>query len=306
MNSPEQQFPEAPLSIPQQVELLIARGMEIANREEAERWLNNVSFHRMRGYWEPFESTSKSIGARTFQDGVTFASVVERYDFDQRLRNLLLDACDHIEVSLRTQWVHNVAYASEVGRFAHLDARLFTRHHGDNLNKLQQDYEEYSRGKYPYGFADCPIWAAAEVMSFGQFSRWYEDSQRQIRRAIARHYGIDEKILTSVLRHLVRVRNVCAHHERLWDRDLQSTFKIPRRLGEDRKASRFFNQQGSHKIYNMLVMVAYLMERINPLAGWQQRLTALLDEYDHLPRSSMGMPSDWQAKLLSACEAASH
>lgn len=304
MNCPDQMYPDAPLSIPDQVELLKARGMEITNREEAERWLNNVSFHRMRGYWEPFESKSQGSGARTFQDGVTFTAVVERYDFDQRLRNLMLDACDHIEVSLRTQWVHNVAYVSEVGRFAHLDAKLFTKYHSDNLDRLQQDYEAYSRGKYPYSFGDCPIWAAAEVMSFGRFSRWYEDTRRQVRRAIARHYGIDEKILASLLRHLVRVRNICAHHERLWDRGLQSTFKIPDRLGDDRQASRFFNQQDSHKIYNMLVMVAYLMERINPLAGWPQRLTALLDEHGQLPRRSMGMPPDWAAKLLAACEAA--
>ena len=305
MNRPERPFPDAPLSIPEQVELLIECGMGIPNREAAERWLNNVSFHRMRGYWEPFESASKDSGLRAFQEGVTFARVVERYDFDQRLRNLLLDACDHIEVSLRTQWVHNVAYVSGVGRFAHLDATLFTRYHSYNLDKLQQDYEEYSRGKYPYRFADCPIWAAAEVMSFGQFSRWYEDTRRQMRRAIARHYGIDEKILTSLLRHLVRVRNICAHHERLWDRDLQSTFKIPDRLGNNRSASTIFSRRDVGRIYNTLVMVAYLMERINPRAEWRQRLTALLDDYGQLPRSSMGMPSDWQAKLLSACAAAS-
>ena len=304
MSQSEQQFPDAPLSIPEQVDLLIARGMEIANREGSERWLNNVSFHRMRGYWEPFEGKSKGSGAPVFQDGVTFAMVVERYDFDQRLRNLMLDACDHIEVSLRTQWVHNVAYVSGIGRFAHLDVTLFTRYHSDNLDKLRQDYEEYSRGKYPYRFADCPIWAAAEVMSFGQFSRWYEDTGRQIRRDIARHYSVDEKILTSLLRHLVRVRNICAHHERLWDRDLQSTFTIPKRLGDDRKASRFFNLQDSHKIYNVLVVVVYLMERINPLAGWRKRLTTLLDEYERLPRGSMGLPPDWRPKLISACEAA--
>ena len=304
MIQPEQQFPDAPLSIPEQVELLIARGMEIGNREEAERWLSNVSFHRMRGYWELFENKSTGNGERAFRGGVTFADVIERYDFDQRLRNLLLDACDYIEVSLRTQWVHNVAYVSGVGRFAHLDTTLFTKFHSDNLSKLRQAYAEYSRGKYPYRFEACPIWAAAEVMSFGQLSRWYEDTRRQMRRAIARHYGIDEKILMSLLRHLVRVRNICAHHERLWDRGLQSTFTVPMWLGSDRKASRLFNQPNSRKIYNVMVMVAYLMERINPRSEWRQRLTVLLDEYADLPRSSMGMPSDWRDKLSSACAAA--
>lgn len=304
MSRPEQQFPDAPLSIPEQVKLLIDRGMEIANREEAERWLSNVSFHRMRGYWEPFESRSIGNGERAFQGGVAFADVIERYDFDQRLRNLLLDACDHIEVSLRTQWVHNVAYVSGVSRFAHRDATMFSKFHGDNLDKLQQDYEDYSRGKYPYRFEDCPIWAAAEVMSFGQFSRWYEDTKRQMRRAIARHYGIDEAILKSLLRHLVRVRNICAHHERLWDRDLQSTFKIPKRLGNNRNASGIFSRRDVGRIYNTFIMVAYLMERINPRAEWRQRLTALLDEYDHLAGDSMGMPPDWRDRLSAACVAA--
>ena len=306
MNRPEQPFPDAPLSIPEQVELLIARGMEIGNREEAASWLAHVGLYRLRGYYEPLDVQSRD-DERRFQDRVSFTDVVERYVFDQRLRNLLLSAFDHIEVSLRVQWSYNLAHAKGGGRFAHRDSALFGKHHGINLYRLEQGYEksyDLSKEIHQYPFTDCPVWGVTEAMSFGEISKWYADTNLPIRRSVARRYGTDEKILKSVLYHLTIVRNICAHHERLWDRDLQSTFTIPKRLDNDRNANRIFSRRAVGRMYNTLIMVAYLMERINPLAGWPQRLTALLDEYDHLPLSSMGMPSDWRTKLQSACEAA--
>ena len=307
MNQAERLFPDTPLSIPEQVELLLRRGLAISDRAEAASWLTHVGLYRLRGYCGPLETQSDGDGQRRFQDGVSFTDVVERYVFDQRLRNLLMYAFDHVEVSLRVQWSYNLAHTGGGGRFAHHNAALFGKYHGVNLNYLQRGFEkstDHAKEIHPYPFTDCPVWAVTEAMSFGDFSKWYDDTRLPIRRSVAQRYGIDEKIFKSVLHHLTIVRNICAHHERLWDRGLQSTFTIPKRLGSDRKASRFFNQPDSRKIYNVMVMVAYLMERINPRAEWRQRLTALLDEYGHLPRSSMGMPSDWRDKLNSACTAA--
>ena len=57
-----------------------------------------------------------------------------------------------------------------------------------------------------------------EVMSFGALSKMYHGMLRPDQRIIARRYGVQSQDLVTILHHLVYVRNLCAHHSRLWDR----------------------------------------------------------------------------------------
>ena len=69
-------------------------------------------------------------------------------------------------------------------------------------------------------------------MPFGQLSMWYQSiKDRQIKRAIAENYAVDQKTFGSLLIHHSLVRNICAHHGRLWDRHLNSPPRIPSQLG---------------------------------------------------------------------------
>ncbi len=57
-----------------------------------------------------------------------------------------------------------------------------------------------------------------EVMSFGTLSHMYKSMLRQDQRVVAQRYGIQASFLKSWMHHCVYVRNLCAHHSRLWDR----------------------------------------------------------------------------------------
>ena len=293
--------PGSPTSIPEQLDLLRRGGIAIPDAGEAARFLSHVSFHRLRGYWEPFEAQPVSGGAYQFRDRTSLANVMELYSFDQQLRALLLDAFSHIEVSVRTQWAYNLAYVHSGGRFAHKDASLFSQGHASNLTRLKRDYEDHARDEYQ--FDDCPIWAVVEVMTFGQLSRWYGDTIEPVRQSVAQHYGIDATIAKPLLIHLSQVRNFCAHHERLWDRRLKTRFRIPNQLGNVKRTRQFFNRIDNGKIYNALVMMAYLMERIVPSGGWKRRLLTLLDEHSGIPQATMGFPPNWRRLEIwqSAC-----
>lgn len=132
------------------------------------------------------------------------------------------------------------------------------------------------------------------AMSFGQLSKWYSSLRNlAIRRAIARNYGVGEVILQPALHHLSKVRNICAHHDRLWDLTISSGFKIPRNLGETAAA---FNPAAPHKIYNTLVMTAYQMGIITPNGNWTERFLVfkMADTYRHIPDADMGFPSHWR------------
>ena len=294
MDSTRRHAADRPLSVADQVDFLLRRGMQVPSRADAERILGHISFHRLRGYWEPFY-----LRPEIFRDGVAFADIVERYNFDQELRNLLMDAFDHIEVSLRTQWAYTLAYSNGGGRLAHQNAALFSQHHAENLDRLKYEYAKYAGTKYDYRFDDCPIWAIAEIMSFGHIIHWYSDARRPVRRMIAQNYGIAENVFGSLLKHLRIIRNMCAHHEQLWDRTLVSPFRLPNTLGNAGSVRAVFNENARGKIYNAIVMIAYLMAQINPASGWHQRLIALLNKYGRIPPDRMGFPPDWQQRITA-------
>ena len=211
--------PGPPTSVADQVALLQQCGMSITDPNEAERFLSNVNYYRFRRYLEPFVDQTASSTLRPFHSGTTYDAVIERYTFDTRLRTLLLEGLSHVEVSIRTQWTYHLSFSQAGGEYAHLDPRFFSTEHGNNLAVLQRDYEDHGKSTHRYDFTDCPTWAVSEVMSLGQLSRWYRSTIRPVRRRVADHYDLDESRLHSVLRHLVTIRNCCAHHELMWDRE---------------------------------------------------------------------------------------
>lgn len=85
-------------------------------------------------------------------------------------------------------------------------------------------------------------------MTSGQLSHWYAKLRhRKDRNVVAKLYGLDEVNLTSFLYQLVTMRNLCAHHSRLWNRNFTFTFKLP--ISRPHKLSSSLDRSGSRKIY---------------------------------------------------------
>ena len=100
--------------------------------------------------------------------------------------------------------------------------------------------------------------------------------------------------MRAVLRHLAPIRNICAHHERLWDREFITRIAVPKRLGGFEDSPGFFNRADNGRLYNALVMVAYLTGVIQGGAGWAEGLKTLMNRYPRIPQGRMGFPADWQ------------
>ena len=300
MTSPQGQIgtPGPPTSISHQINLLRQRGMSVSNQTEAERFLSNVNFYRFRGYLEPFIDPGATGPQPPFQQGTAFDAVVERYEFDTQLRALLLGAFNRIEVSLRTQWTYHLSYTLGGGTYSHQQSNLFSTGYAKNWSDLSQEYNRHGQANHAYHLLSCPTWAIVEVMTFGLLSRWYGDTNKQARQLVAKHYLLDESILQSLLRHLTPVRNFCAHHERLWDRDLKTRLKIPKRMGPHTNPISFFNNSERGKLYNTLVMIAYLTTSITQKRDWAQELVALLNEHQTIPQDEMGFPANWQNLVI--------
>lgn len=288
-------FNKPPLTIAQQVEQLATRGLAIPDTARAAHYLAHLNYYRLRAYWLPLEHNSQQ---HLFKDGASFEHALDFYVFDRKLRLLLLDAIERIEVSLRTQWAYYLAH--QYGPHAYLNAQLFkdSTKHARSLAALSEEVERsdetfirHYRETYSYPLLP-PIWAVCEILTLGQLSRWYQNlAHAADRQGIARTYRLDEKVLTSFFHHLSIVRNLCAHHSRLWNRRFVFTPMLPKRPAG---LSSYFNSSAPRSLYNTLVIVRYELAIISPASLWEDRLMTLLREHPAVEPKAIGFPENWK------------
>ncbi len=291
-------FVKPPLSVDEQVVLLQRRGMAFDDAAAARHTLLHINYYRLRAYWLPFEIEATTDGDHTFRPGTHFEDVIASYTFDQRLKLLLMDAIERIEISLRTRWTHELAL--RYGSHAYLEPKLFSdiaqydrclQSLRDEVKRSHETFIKHYRATY------CdpelpPIWAVCEVLTLGQLSQWLGNLKRRgDRQAIAQPYGFDEIVLCTFSHHLATVRNLCAHHSRVWNRKLTIRMKLPARPTE---VATWFNPIQSQKIYNTLLMLSLMLDRICPESCWKHRLMELMTSMPSNTAEAMGFPEQWE------------
>ncbi|MGZ8181337.1 MAG: Abi family protein, partial [Methylobacter sp.] len=262
---PKQPYTKPALTIHQQINQLRSRGMVIDDISLAEHYLSQINYYRLTAYWLPFESDHTK---HTFQHGTRFDQVLDLYIFDRELRLLMLDAIERIEVAIRTQLSFQLGHRYDA--HPHLKPVLFKQSwdYNKHVSQLQKDAQQSKEAFIQHLLTTYtellpPIWAAVEIMTLGQLSKWYANLKSGADRNLVAHmYDCDEVNLVSFMHHLSTVRNICAHHSRLWNREFTFTFKLPRQRPQALLSS--FNLQEPRRIYNTLVMLLYLMNRIAP------------------------------------------
>ncbi len=286
------------LNLDQQVQQLRDRGMHVPDEAAARHYLGVINYYRLAAYWLPFEADHAT---HQFKAGTSFDGVLDRYVFDRELRLLLIDAIERVEVALRTQFCYQMGH--RYGPHVLLDASLFQPIAGkswvyqDSCRQLQREaadskeaFMQHLVGKYSESLP--PVWATVEIMTLGQLSKWYANLKNSAdRNLVARYFDLDEVNLVSFMHHLATVRNLCAHHSRVWNREFTFTFKLPRHRPKAILGS--LNPAAPKKLYNTLVLLAYFLDCISPGHQWRQRLVALLAKHV-IPKADLGFPARWQ------------
>ncbi|MAD75552.1 MAG: abortive phage resistance protein [Rheinheimera sp.] len=290
------EFAKPPLEFVHQVQKLRERGLSVTCPDKASFYLSQINYYRFGTYCWTFFADHNS---HQFLPGTTFEQVLDLYIFDRELRLLVLDAIERIEISVRTQWAYHLSHFG--GAHAHLEKQNFNLKvfsHQDFIDQLQVELRRTTepniqRQLRKYDEQTPAVWICSEVLSFGWLSKAVSGlARRRLKQDIADNYGLNESVLTSVLHHLVNVRNISAHHSRLWNRDFTITTKLPTN-GEPKTISSL-NTAKPRELYNTLVLIAHVMNRIAPDNQWRQRLLDLLDRYPAIDTSAMGFPADWR------------
>lgn len=291
------------LTTSQQVDLLIRRGMHVADRGQAQQHLTHISYYRLRAYWLPFEQAAANGDDHAFAAGIEFGTVLAIYNFDRALRLLLIDAIERVEISLRTRLANELSLRygpfahEEPGHFAHaLRWQQCREELAKEYDRSRETFAEHYRTQYPH-LSSPPLWVACELMTLGHLSRWLQNLRiPKDRQAIADAYGLDEKVLVSFAHHLTIVRNHCAHHGRVWNRKLSLKMQLPGKKPAGLSAQ--FNPAQDRRLYNTLTMLAYLMGVISPDSNWRQRLKALLEATPQVNVVDMGFPLGWERMTI--------
>lgn len=287
-------FNKPPKTYAEQVGILESRGLGIPDPAFAEHCLRHHNYYRLSAY--RFAFTLPGNPDR-FQHGITFNDLWGLYCFDRRLRLLVMEGLKRLEISVRT----NVAYtlAHHYGVFSYEDPSVFhsAYRHTQTLATLDEELRRskeifVQHYKDEYNLQRPPIWAACEVMSFGLLSRFYENIKAdKPRKTIAAEYGLMPQTMKSLLRHGVYVRNLCAHHSRLWNRRFTITLSLPQHKPETLLPN--LHPPEDRRIYNTLVLLAHIVDIVEPENHWSHRLRALLRAQTYPVTRHMGFPEDW-------------
>lgn len=232
---------------PDLVALLIERGMGIANPARSERKLAQVGYYRLSGYWFPARDfvrdhlqnvvlcdvTQKPLRQNSFLPDTTFDDAFSLYLFDKKLRQLMLDAIERIEIHVRTVTAHEVGY---YGALAYTDPSFIvpkqTQNWTDRSKRQRNTWLEWlerQNGLVARSQEDCiewhkrnrkaiPFWVAIEAWDFGTLSKYYEILKGNHQNRIAQRLGVSNtRTLKLWLQEINTLRNRCAHHSRIWN-----------------------------------------------------------------------------------------
>jgi abortive infection bacteriophage resistance protein len=172
------------ITIAQQISQLKGRGLIIANEPSATRFLQNISYYRLAGYWWPMQA-DKTF--HIFKPKSTFENVIAIYNFDRELRLLLFDVIERIEIGFRTKLIYHLS--QEISPWWFEDVSLFKNavEHTESLlaidRELRQTKEVFIKEHYKKYHSDTrrpPAWKTLEVVSFGVLSKLYGNLKNTI------------------------------------------------------------------------------------------------------------------------------
>lgn len=222
------EYTKPSLDINQQVQLLMSRGMQGDSVYMAAK-LAIVSYNRLSAYWRIYRNQDD-----TFMPHTNFRDVWDVYVFDRRLRLLVMDAIERIEVAVRSRLAYHhsqaygpFGYANDTYSLPSIGKRnpellsiiqnQIARSNAEFVTHFTQIYGD--KHKYP------PIWMTVEVISFGSLVNLYRSLPDKIKKSIAIEFGVSAPVFESWMIMLRIMRNICAHHARLWNISLETTAK---------------------------------------------------------------------------------
>jgi len=307
---PNRHYNKPALIYQSQLNRLKNRGLSVINEPKALHLLEQISYYRLSGYWYPMLSSPKN--QHQFKPNSTFENAFKLYCFDRELRSLITSQLEKIEISVRAKMIYLMWHRH--GPYWFSSINLFNNQQKFNatIGKLRNEYsrsdEEFIksfRRKYTNPLPPCCM--ILEISSFGNLSNIYSNLKPGLdKRAIANFYGLSDTAFASWLHSLTYVRNICAHHSRLWNKRMSIRPLAPRRPRDKFLTNTTLPNPNPNRgsilnnnsTYYLMSMIIYLLKTINPENTFKEKFYQLLKKYKSVDVKAMGFPSDWKTEEL--------
>ncbi|WP_299064686.1 Abi family protein [uncultured Polaribacter sp.] len=298
-------FTKNALTVAEQVSQLQERGLVIKHPHIAEKYLLNISYYRLGEYWYVMQQDKEK---HIFKPNSKFEDVIALYNFDAELRLLLFGVIEKIEISLRTKLIYHLSH--EINPWWFQNFELFTDSKAlvKTLSNLEAEIERTKDvsiknhkkkhkddGRFP------PAWKSLEQTSFGALSKLYGNLKNNVasKDIIAKEFGaVNHTYLPSWLQSISQIRNFCAHHSRLWNRNLPSTVKMLSKPPNPWITDAENVPKQSNKLYMHMCLMKYMLNTIKPDNEFTERLEALFTKYPNVDLKALDMKPNWQQEPL--------
>jgi abortive infection bacteriophage resistance protein len=282
------------------ISLLKSRGLSIPDEQKAISYLTNIGYYRLSAYCYPLLKDPKSN--HIYKNSATFDLVMNMYRFDRKLRVILFNEIEKIEVAIRSAmnnwisealndvfWMTTPQYFTNPAGFAKSLSLIQTE-----TGRTKEDFIGHFRDKYVNPFP--PAWMISEIIPLGVLCGIYNNlKSTSIRKKVANQFCLPVPVFSSWILVLANLRNVCCHHNRTWNKD---HLVIP----ADLKSPAFPWINGAttdmKRIYYRICIIKYLLFTVSPHNTFTQKLKMLLSEYLTIDIKAMGFPAGWQAEPL--------
>ena len=299
-----QRYKKKPKTYAELANLLLNRGL-VAETEHLITTLKNISYYRLSAYWFPF----REDGSDKLQEGTSLNTILYRYCFDNELRLLLFSVIHSVEIALRNRIMH--AHVMTHGSSGYKQKETFPKcskgEHNTLLSKMYGDYlrsnETFAKHfKEKYGlYDDFPLWMACEMQTFGNVLAMYKGTDKDLKGELAEELQVSTKILQSWIYSINYVRNLCAHHNRVWNRRLALSPSIPRKRLPSKESNNLewyepivvVQDPENVRIFVVMTIIKHILNRYTMTTGFEDDLFDLLKKYRDIPLNQMGFPEDW-------------
>jgi abortive infection bacteriophage resistance protein len=307
-------FTKVALGLVDQVATLERRGLNISDRAAATEHLQHIGYYRFTGYTRPFRIGGAGVDRESFKPGTTFDIVHDRYVFDRKLRLLAMDGVEKIEIAVRAALSNSLA--TRHGPHWFLNQKLFSKPswfhvataydikawHQNFLANIKREigHDPTQSGrrdvfiKHFYDTYDTPdlppCWMVFEAISFGPISQIFKHLAHPEYEDICNKFEMNHQVLSSWFHAVSYIRNICAHHSRLWNRICTIKPIIANKYRKEFPSN--------EKVYAQLLVMQLLIKKVWATNHWAEELESLIDDHPALPISDMGFPADWKTRAV--------
>ena len=280
-------------------QLLQTRGLIINDLNRAENYIRHIGYYRLSAYMYPHLEDPKE--RHIYKNNKTFQNILDLYKFDKKLRLLIFNEIEKIEIAVRSSivnnaceyfndpyWITNSNYFIYPDKFAKTISLI-----DKELEHSKEDFIIHFKTKYSNSYP--PAWILAEILPLGVLtSIYYNIKEISIKKKIAKEFGLQVKPFESWMSIITLTRNACCHHSRVWNKQNTMVAMEPNRIAKpwiklptDRL-----------RIYFNLCIIKWFLGDISPNNTLKDKICKLLADYPCIDISAMGFPTDWLKEEL--------